>query len=45
MTQDKERPSGLVKLAFKVPMWLYRAHLRRELAQSGTIIAFKPAEG
>ena len=27
MTQDKKRPSGLVKLGFKVPMWLYRAHL------------------
>lgn len=27
MTQQKKRPSGLVKLGFKVPVWLYRAHL------------------
>ena len=27
MTQEKARPSGLVKLGFKVPVWAYRAHL------------------
>ena len=27
MTRGKARPSGLVKLGFKVPTWLYRAHL------------------
>jgi deazaflavin-dependent oxidoreductase (nitroreductase family) len=27
MTTEKKRPSGLVKFGFKVPVWLYRAHL------------------
>lgn len=27
MTGQKKRPSGLVKIGFKVPVWLYRAHL------------------
>ncbi len=27
MTAQRERPSRLAKLGFKVPVWLYRAHL------------------
>lgn len=27
MTDQRERPSGLLKLGFKIPVWLYRAHL------------------
>jgi deazaflavin-dependent oxidoreductase (nitroreductase family) len=27
MTTDRKRPSRLMKLGFKVPMWLFRAHL------------------
>ena len=27
MSATKARPSGLVKLGFKVPVWLYQAHL------------------
>ena len=29
MTAQRERPSGLLKLGFKVPVWLYQAHLGR----------------
>ena len=27
MTDRRERPSGLLKLGFRIPVWLYQAHL------------------
>lgn len=27
MTDQRKKPSGLTKLGFKVPVWMYRAHL------------------
>ena len=29
MTVQRDRPSGLMKLGFKVPVWMYQAHLGR----------------
>lgn len=29
MTEQKKKPSGLTKLWFKVPQWMYQAHLGR----------------
>ena len=46
MTHEKARPSGPAKRT--LPRWLegydFGEEMRRELAQSGRIIAFRPAE-